>query len=108
VYGVIAYSVSQRTREIAIRMAVGAQRTDVLRLVLTQGAKLACVGVIAGVVGALLAGKVMESLLYEVNPRDPLTFSTVPLVLIAVILLACYVPARRAASVQPTTALRYE
>jgi putative ABC transport system permease protein len=108
VYGVIAYSVSQRTREIAIRMAVGAQRTDVLRLVLTQGAKLACVGVIAGVVGALLAGKVMASLLYEVNPRDPLTFSTVPLVLIAVILLACYVPARRAASVQPTTALRYE
>ena len=108
VYGVIAYSVSQRTREIAIRMAVGAQRSDVLRLVLTQGAKLACVGVIAGTIAALALSKVMASFLYEVNPRDLLTFSTVPFILIAVILLACFVPARRAASVQPNTALRYE
>jgi putative ABC transport system permease protein len=108
VYGVIAYSVSQRTREIAIRMAVGAQRGDVLRLVLGQGAKLACVGVIAGTIGSLVLSKVMASLLYEVNPRDLLTFSTVPLILIAVILLACYLPARRAAAVQPNTALRYE
>jgi predicted permease len=108
VYGVIAYSVAQRTREIAIRMAVGAQRRDVLRLVLAQGAKLACVGVIVGVVGALVLAKFMSSLLYEVNPRDLLTFSTVPFILIAVILLACYVPARRASSVEPNTALRYE
>ncbi len=108
VYGVIAYSVSQRTREIAIRMAVGAQRGDVLRMVITQGAKVACIGVVAGVIAALAVGNVMASLLYEVNPRDALTFSTVPLVLMGVILLACYLPARRAASVQPTTALRYE
>jgi putative ABC transport system permease protein len=108
VYGVIAYSVAQRTREIAIRMAVGAKRTDVLRLVLTQGAKLACIGVIAGTVGALFLSKVMESLLYEVNPRDALTFVTVPVVLVVVILLACFVPAQRAASIEPNTALRYE
>lgn len=108
VYGVIAYSVAQRTREIAIRMALGAQRRDVLRLVLGQGAKLASVGVVAGIVGALFLSKVMSSLLYQVNSRDALTFVTVPVVLIAVILLACYVPAYRATSVQPTRALRYE
>jgi putative ABC transport system permease protein len=107
-YGVIAYSVTQRTREIAIRMAVGAQRGDVLRMVLGQGMKLACAGVVAGVVGALLLSKLMESLLYQVNPRDVITFATVPVFLIAVIVLACYLPAYRAASVQPTTALRYE
>lgn len=108
VYGVIAYSVAQRTREIAIRMAVGAKRADVLRLVLAQGAKLACVGVIAGTIGALFLSKLMASLLYEVDPRDWLTFSLVPLVLMAIILLACFVPAQRAASIQPNTALRYE
>lgn len=108
VYGVIAYTVAQRTREIAIRMAVGAKRTDVLRLVLTQGAKLACLGVLAGTIGALFLSKVMASLLYEVNPRDWLTFSVVPLGLTAVILLACFVPARRAASIEPNSALRYE
>lgn len=108
VYGVIAYSVSQRTREIAIRMAVGAQRSDVLKLVLVQGAKLACGGVVVGAIASLGLSKVMASLLYQVSPRDLLTFCTVPFVLIAVILLACYVPARRAASVQPNTALRYE
>lgn len=108
VYGVIAYSVAQRTREIAIRMAVGAQRSDVLRMVLTQGAKLAFIGVVAGTIAALTLSKLMASLLYEVNPRDLLTFSTVPLILVLVILLACYIPARRAASVEPNSALRYE
>lgn len=108
VYGVIAYSVAQRTREIAIRMAVGAQRSEVLRLVLAQGTKLAGAGVIAGAIGSLALSKLMASLLYEVNPRDLLTFCTVPLILIAVILVASYVPARRAASVQPNRALRYE
>lgn len=108
VYGVIAYSVSQRTREIAIRMAVGAQRSDVLRLVLAQGAKVAIAGVVAGSVAAILFAKVMASLLYQVNPRDLLTFCTVPLLLIAVILLACYLPAYRASTVEPNSALRYE
>ncbi|ABF39294.1 ABC efflux pump, inner membrane subunit [Candidatus Koribacter versatilis Ellin345] len=108
VYGVIAYSVAQRTREIAIRMAVGAQRKDVFELVIAQGAKVAGVGVVAGVIGALLLAKVMSSLLYEVNPRDLLTFCTVPFILMVVILLACYIPAHRAASVEPNTALRYE
>ena len=108
VYGVIAYSVAQRTREIAIRMAVGAQRGDVLRMIVAQGAKLACLGVAIGAVASLAAAKVMASLLYEVNPRDLLTFCTVPLVLVAVILIACYVPAQRAASIEPNAALRYE
>jgi putative ABC transport system permease protein len=108
VYGVVAYTVAQRTHEIAIRMAVGAQRTDIMRLVVAQVARLSIAGVIIGVVASLAISKFMSSLLYQVSPRDLLTFVTVPLVLVLVIAAASYVPARSAASVHPNTALHYE
>ena len=106
IYGVISYLVGERTREIGVRMALGAQRSDVLRLVLGQGAKMALLGVVFGI--ALAAGltRLMSSQLYGVSPRDPLTFAAVAFVLILVALGACYIPARRAASVDPTEALR--
>jgi len=107
-YGVIAYSVSRRTREIGIRMAIGAGSGDVLRMVLRQGGALILTGVALGLVLALLFAPVLGSLLVGVSPRDPAVFLAVPLVLAAVGLLACYVPARRAASVQPLVALRNE
>ena len=108
IYGVMAYSVSHRTREIGIRMALGAQQTSVLRLVMVQGAKLAIAGVITGLIGAFALTRLMESLLYGVSPRDWTTFSVVPLIVLAMILAGCYIPARRAAKVDPMVALRYE
>ena len=108
IYGVISYSVAQRTREIGIRMALGADRSRVLRLVVGQGMALAAVAVGVGLVVALLAGRVMASLLYGVSPRDPATFAAVAGVLTLVALLACWVPARRASGVAPQTALRAE
>jgi predicted permease len=106
IYGVISYLVGERTREIGVRMALGAQRSDVLRLVLGQGARMALLGVGFGI--ALAAGltRLMAAQLYGVSPRDPLTFAAVALVLMLVALAACYIPARRAASVDPTEALR--
>jgi putative ABC transport system permease protein len=108
IYGVIAYAVSQRTREIGIRIALGAQRTDVLRLIMGQGAKLAFAGVIAGLFGGFLLSRLMSSLLFGVSPRDWATFSVVPWIVLALILAGCYIPARRATRVDPIIALRVE
>ncbi len=108
IYGVLAYSVSRRTREIGIRMALGAQVADVLRLVLRQGAGLAGAGMILGLAGAFGATRLLRGFLYEVQPLDPPTFFTVVALLTAVALLACLLPARRAARVDPMVALRAE
>ncbi len=107
-YGVMSYVVAQRTREIGIRIALGATPRDALRLALARGAALTTIGVIAGLAGALVAGRALSSLLYGVSVTDPLTFITVPLALLAVGLLASWLPARRATRVDPTLALRAE
>ena len=107
-YGVIAYSVSQRTQEIGIRLAIGAQRSDVMRLIVDEGLKMAAGGVAVGVVTALALSRLLASLLFGVTTTDPLIFSITAVVLISVALLACFIPARRAAKVDPVVALRCE
>jgi predicted permease len=108
IYGVISYSVAQRTREIGIRMALGARRDEVLMLVVGHGAKLAALGVVAGLVGAVLLTRLMAGLLYGVRPADPETYVAVGILLMFVAMAASYVPARRAMRVDPMVALRYE
>jgi macrolide transport system ATP-binding/permease protein len=107
-YGVVSYSVSQRTREIGVRMALGAPRGDVLRLVLSNGMRLAAIGIAAGVAGAVLAGYFLRSVLFGVKPWDTATLVSVAAVLLAIGALASYLPARRAAQLDPMQALRYE
>jgi putative ABC transport system permease protein len=108
IYGLVAQSVARRTQEIGIRMALGAQRTDVLRLVLGEGARLAVIGIAVGIVASLAATRLMSSLLFDVQTSDPFTFFMVAALLAAVALLASYIPARRAMRLDPTEALRYE
>jgi len=107
-YAVVSFSVSQRTHEIAIRLALGARRREVLLIVLRQGAFLALIGAVIGFASSLGLSRVLSGLLYGVSVRDPITFTMIPLLLIAVALLASYIPARRATGVDPMVALRYE
>lgn len=108
IYGVMAYFVTQRTREIGVRIALGAQWRDVLKLVLKSGMTLVTIGLTIGLAGALALTRLMNTLLFEVSPTDPITFAAVALCVILATLLACYIPARRATKVDPLVALRYE
>jgi putative ABC transport system permease protein len=108
IYGVMSYSVQQRTHEIGVRMALGAQRFDVLKVVVKQGIVLGVLGVAAGLATSLILTRLMSSLLFEVTPTDSMTFVLVAAGLFFVTFLACYIPARRATRVEPLRALRYE
>jgi ABC-type antimicrobial peptide transport system permease subunit len=106
IYGVLSYMVGQRSKEIGVRMALGAQKFDVLRMVLKDGARMILAGIILGLVGAFGLTRLMRTMLYGVKPTDPLTFIAVAGLLAAIAMLACYVPARRAMKVDPMEALR--
>ncbi|MGH9759360.1 MAG: FtsX-like permease family protein, partial [Blastocatellia bacterium] len=108
IYGVLSHAVAERTHEIGIRMALGASRTDVLKMVLGQGLALAVGGTAAGLCGAIAATRLVASLLFGVHPNDPVTLAAVTLFLATIALAACYIPAHRATRVDPSTALRYE
>src|SRR6185312_13585271 len=107
-YGLISFSTVQRTREFGVRMALGAQSSDVLKLVMREGISLALIGVALGLVAVAAASRLMKSLLFGVSSTDPLTFACVAVLLTLVALLACYLPARRATKIDPLVALRYE
>ncbi len=108
IYGVMAYLVVQRTREIGIRMALGAPRSNILKIVLGSGAELAVTGIGIGIAAGFALTRFLSGMLFGIRPADPMTFALVPLGLLAVALLACYIPARRAIKVDPMVALRYE
>jgi len=108
IYGVISFSVGQRTKEIGIRMALGAGGPDIVRLVIRNGVALTMIGIVLGIAGAVALTRVLATLLFEVSTTDPFTFASVAFVLVSSSLLACYIPARRATKVDPLVALRYE
>jgi putative ABC transport system permease protein len=108
VYGVMAYSVTQRTHEIGVRMALGAKRQDVMHLILSQAVQLALIGLGVGLVGAFAATRTLGSLLYRVHPADPVTFIGITVLLAAITIFAGLVPAIRATRIDPLVALRYE
>ena len=108
IYGVMAYSVNQRTRELGIRMALGASRSDVLRLVVVQAFRLTLMGVVVGLVASVAASRLIASMLFDVSPTDIVTFIVVPVLLAASALAASYLPALRATRIDPMVALRYE
>jgi putative ABC transport system permease protein len=107
-FGIMSYSVARRTHEIGVRMALGAYHTDVFKLVIKKGLTLIVIGMVIGIAGALALTRVLRSLLYDVAPTDPVTLGAVCLLLMAVGLVACYIPARRAMKIDPMVALRYE
>jgi predicted permease len=108
IFGVLAYAVSQRRQEIGVRVALGAQPRTVLGLIVGKGMMLACIGVIVGIAGAFVLTRSMQSVLFGIEPSDPLTFAQVALVLLGAALLASWLPARRALAIDPVTALRYD
>src|SRR6185436_10298896 len=108
IYGVMSYSVTQRTQELGVRMALGAQRRDIFSLVLKQGIILALIGVAIGLAGAIGLSKALASVLYGISATDPVTFILVAVIMVAVALVACFFPARKATKVDPLTAMRYE
>jgi putative ABC transport system permease protein len=108
IYGVMSYAVTQRTHEIGIRMAIGAQPRDVFRMILGQGMFLTVIGLVIGLLGAFGLTRLMGAMLFAIKPTDPLTFTAVALLLAGVALIACYVPGRRATKVDPVNSLRYE
>jgi len=108
IYGLVSYAVAQRTREIGVRMALGARSGDVLRLVMGQGMKLALAGVALGLVASVALTRTIQSLLFGVSTIDPVTFAALPLLVMLIGMLACWIPARRATRVDPLIALKYE
>jgi putative ABC transport system permease protein len=108
IYRVMAYTFSRRIGEIGVRMALGAQRSDILKIVLGEGAVMVACGVVAGLMGSVILTRFLQTLLFEIKPTDPITFGVLTTLLVSVALLACLIPARRATRVDPLMALRHE